>query len=83
MYKVTIAELFSSNEVNSEKSTVEQIRHEQAVDTLDLKAVIDAVNRVPLQPFAGPADDAGKPRRQDDAARSMDNPQPVEADPFG
>ena len=77
MYKVTIAELFNSNEVNSEKSTVEKIRYEQTVDTLDLKAVIDAVNRGPIvRKFR-------RSRKQDDAARSMDNPQPVEADPFG
>ena len=77
MYKVTIAELFNSNEANTEKSTVEKIRYEQTVDTLDLKAVIDAVNRGSIvRKFR-------RSRKQDDAARSMDNPQPVEADPFG
>ena len=50
MFKVTIAELFNSTEVNTEKSTVEMVRYEQTTDTLDLKAVIDAVNRVPPQP---------------------------------
>jgi hypothetical protein len=82
MYKISIVQLTDEND------SVPMPRYEQIVDQLDLLAVINAVNQVHTATNTQPRkramrSDAGKPRRQDDAARSMDNPPPVEADPFG
>jgi hypothetical protein len=69
MYKVTI-------------SVDDDQVYEQRTEALDLKAVIDAVNRIPLQPRK-PRSDAGKTRVAGEAARNTASNNAPEPDPFG
>ena len=63
MYKITITELFNPTEVHLDKSPVQIVRYEQTVDTLDIYAVINAVNSAMPAGNRKQRSDAGKPRK--------------------